>query len=94
MPRTGGGGPLLYQNFRKRYWRPIFKTLELPYVTPHSARHSFISVMQAQGVEVGLVARLAGHANPVVTLGHYTQAVRGGGDAVKALEAAYTGAQP
>ena len=27
--------------------------LGLPAVTPHSARHSFISVLQAQGVEVG-----------------------------------------
>jgi integrase len=34
--------------------------------------------MQAQGIKVGLVAKLAGHASAVVTLGHYTQAVRGG----------------
>ncbi len=88
-PRLGGGGPLLYQNFRKRYWTPIFKKLELPYVTPHSARHSFISTLQAQGIEVGLVAKLAGHASAVVTLGHYTQAVRGGEAAVEALEKAY-----
>jgi len=88
-PRTGGGGPLLYQNFRKRYWVPFFEELGLPYVTPHSARHSFISTMQAQGIEVGLVARLAGHANATVTLGHYTQAVRGGEVAVQALERAY-----
>ena len=53
-PRIGGGGPLLYQNFRKRYWQPAFKRLGLPYVTPHSARHSFISTLQAEGIEVGL----------------------------------------
>jgi integrase len=39
--------------------------------------------LQAQGIEVGLVAKLA------VTLGHYTQAVRGGEAAVAALERAY-----
>jgi integrase len=88
-PRIGGGGPLLYQNFRRRYWEPVFARLELPYVTPHSARHSFISTLQAQGIEVGLVAKMAGHSNPAVTLGHYTQAVRGGAAAVSALEAAY-----
>ncbi|MDX0769586.1 tyrosine-type recombinase/integrase [Sinorhizobium medicae] len=88
--RIGGGGPLLYQNFRKRYWAPVFKSLQLPYVTPHSARHSFISTLQAQGIEVGLVAQIAGHANPTVTLGHYTQAVRGGAAAVDALERAYS----
>lgn len=89
MQRLGGGGPLLYQNWRKRYWAPAFKALKLPYVTPHSARHAFISTLQAQGIEVGLVAQIAGHANPNVTLGHYTQAVRGGGAAVEALERAY-----
>ena len=90
-PRFGGGGPLIYQNFRTRYWRPAFTGLRLPYVSLHSARHSFISVLQAQGVEVGLVAKLAGHANPAVTLGHYTQAVRGGGEAVGRLQEAYSG---
>lgn len=90
-PRTGGGGPLLYQNFRKRYWAPAFKRLGLPYVTPHSARHSFISTLQAQGIEIGLVAQIAGHANPTVTLGHYTQAVRDGSEAVDALDRAYSG---
>jgi|TARA_A100001391_G_scaffold182749_2_gene149492 integrase len=89
LPRRDGGGPLLYQNFRKRFWVPAFKALKLPYVTPHAARHSFISTLQAHGVEVGLVAKLAGHANATVTLGHYTQAVRGGEDAIARLDLAY-----
>ena len=71
-------------------WQPIFDELGLPYVSLHSARHSFISTLQAQGVEVGLVAKLAGHANPAVTLGHYTQAVRGGSEALEALQHAYS----
>lgn len=89
-PRVGGGGTLLYPNFRTRFWMPVFKRLGLPYVTPHSARHAFISTLQAQGIEIGLVAKLAGHSNAVVTLGHYTQAVRGGEAAVEALERAYS----
>ena len=89
LPRSSGGGPLLYQNFRKRIWVPAIRKLDIPYVTPHSARHSFISILQAQGIEVGLVAKLAGHASAAVTLGHYTQAVRGGEHAVEALERAY-----
>ncbi len=88
-PRLGGGGPLLYQNFRRRYWVPAFKRLGIGYVTPHSARHSWISTLQAQGIEVGLVAQIAGHANPTVTLGHYTQAVRDGSAAIEALDRAY-----
>jgi integrase len=91
LPREGGGGPLVYGSFRKRYWAPTLKRLGLPAVTPHSARHSFISTLQAQGVEVGLVAKLAGHKSAVVTLSHYTHAMRGGEDAVKALDQAYGG---
>jgi integrase len=83
------GGPLSYTNFRNNYWRPALIGLSLPYVTPHSARHAFISTLQAKGIEVGLVAMLAGHANATVTLSHYTQAVRGGEAAVQALEEAY-----
>ncbi len=83
------GGLLSYVNFRGTYWQPIFGKLGLPYVTPHSARHSFISTMQASGVEVGLVAQLAGHSDPGLTLSIYTQAVRDGSSAVAALESAY-----
>ncbi len=88
-PRIGGGGALAYRNFNRRIWTPVFKKLGLPHVTPHSARHTFISTLQAQGIEVGLVAKLAGHANANVTLGHYTQAMRGGEFALQALERAY-----
>ena len=94
LPREGGGGPLVYGSFRKRYWATTLKRLGLPEVTPHSARHSFISTLQAQGVEVGLVAKLAGHKSAVVTLSHYTHAMRGGEDAVKALDRAYAGSAP
>lgn len=87
--RVGGGGPLTYQNFRKRVWNLGLERAGVPHVTPHSARHFFVSTLQAQGVEVGLVAKLAGHANPNVTLGHYTQAVRGGAEAINALDLAF-----
>lgn len=90
QPREGGGGVLLYNNFRAQIWVPFLKKLSLPAVTPHSARHSFISTLQAQGVEVGLVAKLAGHKNAVVTLSHYTHAMRGGEDAVQMLDRAYS----
>ena len=91
LPRIGGGGPLLYGNYRKRYWAPCLKAAGVKHVGHHSARHSFVSTLQAQGVEVGLVAKLAGHSNPAVTLGHYTQAVRGGAEAVAMLDRAYQG---
>jgi integrase len=83
------GDTLSYANFIRTYWRPVLKALGLPIVTPHSARHVFISTLQSLGIEVGLVAKLAGHADVAVTLSHYTQAVRGGQAAVESLEEAY-----
>jgi integrase len=83
------GTPLSYTNFVGTYWKPAFRALGLPYVTPHSARHAFISTLQASGIEIGVVAKLAGHANPAITLSHYTQPVRDGSSAVVALEATY-----
>jgi integrase len=91
LPREGGGGPLIYGSFRKRYWAPMLRRHGLRAVTPHSARHSFISTLQAQGVEVGLVAKLAGHKSTVVTLSHYTHAMRGGEHAMLALDRAFAG---
>jgi len=91
LPRRGGGGALLYGNFRRRYWGPSLKAAGVKHVGHHSARHSFVSTLQAQGVEVGLVAALAGHANPAVTLGHYTHAIMSGGaNALAVLDAAYS----
>ena len=83
------GYPLAYTNFLYTYWRPALASQQLPIVTPHSARHTFISTLQAQGIEVGLVAKLVGHANATVTLTHYTQAVRGGAAALAMLQNAY-----
>jgi integrase len=89
-PRQGGGGPLLYSNYRVQIWKPFLERLGLPAVTPHSARHSYISTLQAAGIEVATVAKLAGHANPTTTLSVYSHAVRGGGMAADALEGMYT----
>ena len=76
-------------NWLARYFRPALLRIGVPYVTPHSARHGSISTLQANGVEVGLVAKLAGHANAGITLSHYTQAVRKGDAAIASLEASY-----
>ncbi|MET3414550.1 site-specific integrase [Methylobacterium sp. 1030] len=89
LPRVGGGGILLYANFRTRMWALLLKRAGVPYVTPHSARHAFISILQAEGIEVGLVAQIAGHKSPAVTLSHYTQAVRGGEAASIAIDRAF-----
>jgi integrase len=83
------GGPLFYNNFRTRYWLPTLARLGLPAVSPHSARHSFISTLQAQGVDVATVAKLAGHRSASVTLGFYMHSVGGADAAVAVLDRAF-----
>lgn len=85
------GGPLLYSNFRSRFWQPTLERLGLPYVTPHSARHSFISTLQAEGVPVGTVAKIAGHKSAAVTLSFYTKAMTDEAEAVNRLDRAFGG---
>lgn len=80
------GKPLTYYNFRNTYWRPLLARKGLPSVTPHSARHWFISFLQHKGVEVSVVARLAGHANPSVTLSVYSHSFRSGQGAVSVFD--------
>lgn len=50
--------------------------LGLPRIAIYAARHMAISFLQAQGVEIGLVAKIAGHSSPQITLQYYTHAVR------------------
>jgi hypothetical protein len=49
-----------------------------------------ISTLQAAGIEVATVAKLAGHANPTTTLSVYSHAMERNGEmAAGVLEAAY-----
>ena len=57
----GGGGPLVYGSFRKRYWGPMLKRLGLPPVTPHCARH-FVHFGAAGAGRRGGARRQAGWA--------------------------------
>ena len=80
------GKPILYSNFLHRIWRPTLAALGLPYVSIHSARASFISMLQANGTEIAVAARLAGHKNPAITAAYYSHALNGGEQAIKRLD--------
>jgi integrase len=84
------GGVLLYSSFLYRIWRPTLQRMGLPAVSIHSARASFISLLQASGIDVATAAKLAGHKTPNVTLQYYTHSLHGGRQAVNALEAVYS----
>ncbi len=88
-PADGSDGALLLNNYRNRVWYPLFDRLGLPRIQPYAARHMALSFLQAQGVEIGMVAKVAGHVNPQITLQYYTHAVRECGDMMDKLSAAY-----
>jgi integrase len=71
----------------RQFWKLALKRMG-PYVSPDSARASFISMLQANGTDVAVAAKLAGHKTPNVTLQYYTHALKDGRDAVNGLDAA------
>jgi integrase len=80
------GGPLLYSNYLHRVWQPSLRRMGLPYVSIHSARASFISMLQHGGTPVATAALLAGHVSPSVTMKHYSHDLGGGAEAIRALD--------
>ena len=53
------------------------KRLGIPRIAIYATRHMAISHLQSQGVEIGTVAKIAGHASPQVTLQYYTNMNKG-----------------
>lgn len=88
-PKEGSDGGLSLHNYRNRVWYPMLKRLDLPQIAPYAARHMAISFLQAQGVEVGQVAKLAGHSSPQITLQYYTHAVSDNKGIMDKLNSAY-----
>lgn len=63
-------------------------------VTPHALRHTFASLLIAQGRDPVFVADQLGHSSPAITLGvyaHLFRATKQANDARDELEAAYGG---
>jgi integrase len=81
------GDTLLYNDYRRRVWMPALQRMGLPRVSIHSARASFISMLQASGTELAVASSLAGHKTPAITLAYYTHALKGSERAIAALDA-------
>lgn len=56
--------------FRRRYYNAIRRVGEVRELSPHCCRHTYITRLQARGVSLELIARLAGHASIVTTEGY------------------------
>ena len=73
------GGKKNARNFREREFYPFLKEIgilskdeEKPRLTPHSARHTFSSLMVKAGAKPELLQKIIGHANYETTIDTYT----------------------
>ncbi len=57
---TTDGQHLSYENFSKRYWRPLMEQFNLKH-TIHETRHTFISQMVMKNVNQTILKKIVGH---------------------------------
>ena len=74
---TRRGTPLNRHNFRARIFLPAIKRAALdgdglPSLRTHDLRHTFASMLVAQGASIVYVSRQMGHASPAMTLSTYS----------------------
>jgi integrase len=74
------GGPIRYNNWRRRVWEPALTAAGLdqftPRLAPHDLRRFNITQLIAKGTDVRTVMNRVGHSSPQVTLGLYAEADR------------------
>ena len=61
------GGPLNYQNFMLRIWKPALIEAGLEGVTAHDLRHSAATYLDAVGAPEQLMRRRLGHGSSDIT---------------------------
>lgn len=67
-----GGRGVPYRRFMERIWTPTLKTLGLRPLTPHSARHTFATLLNKGGASTADTQKLIGHASYATTADIYT----------------------
>ncbi len=71
------GGPLRQSNVLRRSFNPIVARAKVRRITFHGLRHSFASLLLANGIDIRTVSELLGHADPAMTLRVYAHAMPG-----------------
>lgn len=66
-----GRTPLRLSNFRAKHFNPARATAGLPWVTPHTLRHTAASLAIAAGADVKVVQAMLGHKTAAMTLDVY-----------------------
>jgi len=71
------GNPLCSDNFRARIWGKLLKDAELPPTRIHDLRHTFASLLLANGEPLHYVKEQMGHASIQTTVDVYGHLVQG-----------------
>jgi integrase len=69
---NGAGKPDSHANLLQRGFYPALRRAGLRKIRWHDLRHTFASLMLANGEDIVRVSRLLGHANPTITLNIYS----------------------
>lgn len=86
------------QKFNDMVWKPALRAAGIPDTREngmHVLRHTYASVLLANGVDVRRLAECLGHGDPAFTMRVYTHLMKGGDEAVRrALDSAAGGPGP
>ena len=69
---TSKGTPHDSQNIVNRYFKPLLKRAELPYIRWHDLRHTYATLLLARGTHPTYVQKSLGHASVQLTLDRYS----------------------
>ena len=67
----GNGDPILPGSFWQNVWKPLLKHAGLRYRKPHTLRHTYASLLLAQGVSMVYVKEQLGHHSIQITVDLY-----------------------
>lgn len=65
------GATMDADNFRRRDYKPLLKTLGIDYKSPHCTRHTFTTCLHAAGAKDENIIKLVGHTDFKTTTEHY-----------------------
>lgn len=71
------GEPMNYSNMVQRYYRKALKDAGIPQIRFHDLRHTYASLLLAQGENVKYIQTQMGHSSPTVTLNVYAHLMKG-----------------
>mgnify|MGYP001419263736 CR=1 FL=1 len=70
------GEPILYRHMVRQYFEPALKKAGIERIRFHDLRHTFASLLIAQGENIKYIQAQLGHSSPVVTLNVYAHLMK------------------